>query len=107
MMGWKRVATAVLLVGLIVASATFIVRETFFRPQTITAYFPSATGIYAGDDVRVSGVKVGTVSSVQPQPNRARLVLQVDHDVPIAADAKAVIVSQNLVAARYVQLTPA
>jgi virulence factor Mce-like protein len=107
MIGWKRVATGVLLVGLIMAGAAFIVRETFFRPLTITAYFPSATGIYAGDDIRVSGVKVGTVSSVQPEPNRARLVLHVDHDVPIAADAKAVIVSQNLVAARYVQLTPA
>ena len=107
MTGWKRVATAVLLVGLIVAGAAFIVRETFFRPLTITAYFPSATGIYAGDDIRVSGVKVGTVSSVQPQPSRAKLILHVDGDVPIPADAKAVIVSQNLVAARYVQLTPA
>ena len=103
----KRLATAVLLVGLIVAATAFIVRETFFRPQTITAYFSSATGIYPGDDIRVSGVKVGTISSVQPQPNRATLLLQVDRDVPISADAKAVIVSQNLVAARYVQLTPA
>ena len=107
MTGRKRVLTAVLLVGLMVAAAAFLVRETFFRPLTITAYFPSATGIYAGDDIRVSGVKVGTVSSVQPQPSRAKLVLRVDRDVPIPADAKAVIVSQNLVAARYVQLTPA
>jgi phospholipid/cholesterol/gamma-HCH transport system substrate-binding protein len=107
MTGRKRLATAVLLVGLIVAATAFIVRETFFRPLTITAYFPSATGIYPGDDIRVSGVKVGTISSVQPQPNRAKLILHVDRDVPIPADAKAVIVSQNLVAARYVQLTPA
>jgi len=107
MTGTKRLATAALLVGLIVAATVFIVRETFFRPQTITAYFSSATGIYPGDDIRVSGVKVGTISSIQPQPNRAKLILHVDRDVPIPADAKAVIVSQNLVAARYVQLTPA
>jgi phospholipid/cholesterol/gamma-HCH transport system substrate-binding protein len=107
MTGRKRLATATVLVGLIVAATAFLVRETFFRPLTITAYFPSATGIYAGDDIRVSGVKVGTVSSIQPQPGRVRLILHVDHDVPIPADAKAVIVSQNLVAARYVQLTPA
>ncbi len=107
MTGRKRLATAALLVGLIVAATVFIVRETFFRPQTITAYFSSATGIYPGDDIRVSGVKVGTISSIQPQPNRAKLILHVDRDVPIPADAKAVIVSQNLVAARYVQLTPA
>ncbi len=35
------------------------------------------------------------------------MTLKVDRDVPIPADAKAVIVAQNLVAARYVQLTPA
>jgi virulence factor Mce-like protein len=103
----KRLATAVLLVGLILAAAAFLARETFFHPLTIIAYFPSATGIYAGDDIRVSGVKVGSVSSVQAQPGRAQLILHVDRDVPIPADAKAVIVSQNLVAARYVQLTPA
>jgi phospholipid/cholesterol/gamma-HCH transport system substrate-binding protein len=107
MNGGKRFATAVLLVGLIAAASAFLVRETFFRPQTITAYFTSATGIYPGDEIRVSGVKVGTVSSVQPQPDRTKLILRVDRDVRIPADAKAVIVAQNLVAARYVQLTPA
>ena len=35
------------------------------------------------------------------------MILNVDHDVPVPADAKAVIVAQNLIAARYVQLTPA
>ena len=35
------------------------------------------------------------------------MTLKVDRDVPVPADAKAVIVAQNLVAARYVQLTPA
>ena len=35
------------------------------------------------------------------------MTLEVDRGVPIPADAKAVIVAQNLVAARYVQLTPA
>jgi phospholipid/cholesterol/gamma-HCH transport system substrate-binding protein len=107
--GMRRLTTvtAVVLVGLIVAAAGLIVRETLLRSMTITADFSSATGIYPGDDVRVSGVKVGSISSIQPQPDRARLVLKVRHGVAIPADAKAVIVAQNLVAARYVQLTPA
>lgn len=103
----KRILTGALLVVLLVGASAFLVRGTFFRPLTITAYFPSATGIYPGDDIRVAGVKVGTISSVQAQPSRARLVLHVDRKVPIPADAKAIIVAQNLVAARYVQLTPA
>ena len=38
---------------------------------------------------------------------QAELTLAVDHGVPIPADAKAIIMAQNLIAARYVQLTPA
>ena len=55
----------------------------------------------------MSGVKVGTIKSIEPQGTQAKMVLAVDRDVPIPADAKAVIVAQNLVRARYVQLTPA
>ena len=52
-------------------------------------------------------MKVGTIDSIEPEGTQAKMTLNVDRDVPIPADAKAVIVAQNLVAARYVQLTPA
>jgi phospholipid/cholesterol/gamma-HCH transport system substrate-binding protein len=98
---------AVVLVGLIVAGAAWMVRDVFFRPKSIAAYFTTATSIYPGDEVRVAGVKVGTIKSVQPEGTQVKMTLNVDRDVPVPADAKAVIVAQNLVAARYVQLTPA
>ncbi|HET9892259.1 MAG TPA: MlaD family protein, partial [Mycobacterium sp.] len=101
------IVAAVVLVGLIVAGAVVLFRNTVLRAQTITAYFTTATAIYPNDEVRVSGVKVGSIKSIQPQGTRAKVVLKVDHGVPIPADAKAVIVAANLVAARYVQLTPA
>ncbi len=101
------IVAAVVLVGLIVAGAFVLFRNTVMRPQTITAYFTTATAIYPNDEVRVSGVKVGSIKSIQPQGTRAKMVIKVDHGVPIPADAKAVIVASNLVAARYVQLTPA
>ena len=109
MMSRKRLLAGItiVLVGLLVAAAIFVVRETFFKPKTITAYFTTATAIYPGDDVRVSGVKVGSVASIQPAGTQTKMDLHVDRDVPIPADAKAVIVAQNLVAARYVQLAPA
>jgi phospholipid/cholesterol/gamma-HCH transport system substrate-binding protein len=105
--GRLAVVIAVVLVGLILAGAGVVVRDTFFGPKTITAYFTTTTAIYPGDEVRVSGVKVGTIKSIQPQGTRAKMTLEVDHGVPIPLDAKAVIVASNLVAARYVQLTPA
>ncbi|BBZ12197.1 MCE family protein [Mycobacterium branderi] len=98
---------AIALAALIVIGAGLVVRHTFFRPKTITAFFTTATAIYPGDEVRVSGVKVGNIASIQPVGTQAKMTLHVDRDVPIPADAKAVIVAQNLVAARYVELAPA
>ncbi len=98
---------AVVLVGLIIAGAAILVRNAFFGPRTITAYFTTATAIYPNDEVRVAGVKVGRIKSIQPQGTQAKMVLKVDHGVPIPADAKAIIVASNLVSARYVQLSPA
>lgn len=105
----KRLAagTAILLAIGLVAGGAYLVRQVFFGPNTITAYFPTATAIYPGDEVRVSGVQVGTIESIKPEGTQTKMVLKVDRDVPVPADAKAVIVAQNLVAARYVQLTPA
>lgn len=102
-----KIAAAVALAVLVAAGAVVAVRNTFFRPKTITAYFETATAIYPGDDVRVSGIKVGTVKSIKPEGTKAKIVMHVDHDVPIPADARAVLVAQNLVAARYIQLAPA
>ena len=101
-----RVVLLAVLVAILAAGSGVLVRQTLFRPQTITAYFSSATGLYPGDEVRIAGVKVGTIRSITPQPEHAAVTLEVGHDVAVPADAKAVIVAQNLVAARYVQLAP-
>jgi phospholipid/cholesterol/gamma-HCH transport system substrate-binding protein len=98
---------AVALVVLLLAGVAVVVRSTVFGPRTITAYFTTTTAIYPSDEVRVSGVKVGNIKSIQPQGTQAKMTLEVDRDVPIPADAKAIIVASNLVSARYVQLSPA
>lgn len=102
-----RALVAVALVGALVGGSAFLVRKAYFAPMTVTAYFTSATGIYPGDEVRVAGVEVGSISSIEPVGDQARIAMRIDRDVPIPADAKAVIVAQSLVAARYVQLAPA
>ena len=98
---------AIALAVALVAGVAFLAHQVFFGPKTITAYFPTATSVYPGDEVRVSGVKVGKIDSIKPEGTQTKMTLKVDRDVPIPADAKAVIVAQNLIAARYVQLTPA
>jgi virulence factor Mce-like protein len=101
------IGTAALLALLLVAAASLLVRQTFFKPTTITAVFTAARGIYPGDEVRISGVKVGTITGIGAAGSHARVTMDVDRDVPVPADAKAVIVAQNVVAARYMQLAPA
>lgn len=100
-------AAAVTLAVLVIAGVAVLVRQVYLAPRTVSALFTSATGVYPGDEVRVSGVKVGTITSIVPEGTQTRLTLSVHRAVPVPADAKAVIVAQNLVAARYVQLAPA
>lgn len=99
--------TAAALVVSIFGAAVFITSRDVLRPTTITAVFAGANSIYPGDEVRIAGVSVGTISAVEPDGPQAVLTLRVDHGVRVPADARAVIVAQNLVSARFVQLTPA
>jgi phospholipid/cholesterol/gamma-HCH transport system substrate-binding protein len=101
------IVVGALLAVVLVAGSIVLVRQTLFEPTRISAYFASATGIYPGDEVRVLGVKVGTIDAIEPAGGQVRMVLDVDSNVAIPADAKAVLVAQSLVAARYVQLAPA
>ncbi|MET9800514.1 MCE family protein [Streptomyces sp. NPDC006368] len=73
----------------------------------ITAYFDRATGVYEGSDLRILGVKVGTVGSIRPQGKEVEVTLLLDEDVPVPADAHAVLVAPSIVADRYIQLAPA
>ncbi|MEU0126863.1 MCE family protein [Streptomyces sp. NPDC006289] len=74
---------------------------------TITAYFDQATGVYAGSDLRILGVRVGTVESVEPHGEEVRVTLRLDKGVKVPKEAHAVVVAPSLVADRYVQLAPA
>jgi phospholipid/cholesterol/gamma-HCH transport system substrate-binding protein len=73
----------------------------------ITAYFTKTVGLYAGSDVRVLGIKVGTIDSVTPEGGDVRVDLTVNGGVEVPAAAQAVVVAPSLVSDRYVQLVPA
>jgi phospholipid/cholesterol/gamma-HCH transport system substrate-binding protein len=70
------------------------------------AYFENSNGIYAGDDVRILGVNVGRIESIEPQPERVKISFWYDSKFKVPADAKAAILSPTLVTARAIQLTP-
>lgn len=76
------------------------------KGKHVTAYFTSTVGIYPGTDVRVLGVQVGTVETVQPQGRQVKVTLFVQNDVSVPANAGAVLVAPAVVSDRYVQLAP-
>ncbi|QKW06250.1 MCE family protein [Streptomyces sp. NA04227] len=73
----------------------------------ITAYFDRTVGLYAGSDLRILGVRAGSVTSVHPEGRQVRVELTLDEGIRVPANARAVVVAPSVVADRYVQLTPA
>lgn len=72
----------------------------------VVAYFDNSSGLFAGDDVRIRGVAVGKVLKIEPQPLRSKITLWFDPRHKVPADAKAAILSPQLVTGRAIQLTP-
>ncbi|MFD4369426.1 MCE family protein [Rhodococcus sp. NPDC058521] len=102
----KKSLAAVVVIAVLLAGLAVVYRQ-WTRPVTLDAIFANTTGIYEGDDVRVAGVKVGRISSIVPQGQTVRMSMEVDRGTSIPSDASAIVVAQNLVADRFVQLTPA
>jgi phospholipid/cholesterol/gamma-HCH transport system substrate-binding protein len=71
------------------------------------AIFSDATSLNKGDDVRMAGVKVGTVTDVEVADGRlARVRFTVSETAPLGRDARAELRFRNLVGQRYVSLDP-
>ncbi len=75
-------------------------------PKTLSATFDRTVGLYVESDVRVLGVKIGKVTSIEPQGDRVRVEMEYDEKYDVPADAKAVVIAPSIVSDRYVQLTP-
>src|SRR6476660_3802487 len=98
---------AVALVVILAGGAVVLLRNTERINRThVVAYFENSNGIYAGDDVRIVGVPVGRIESIEPQPTSVKVSFWFDSKYKVPADAKAAILSPTLVTARAIQLTP-
>ncbi|MDA4106442.1 virulence factor Mce family protein [Mycolicibacterium holsaticum] len=102
---WLRMMLAALLVVSLVAGVYLVWPSR--TGDKLTAYFTSAVGLYPGDDVRIVGVPVGTIDSIEPRANDVKVSMTLQNGIKVPAEAKALIISPNLVSARFIQLTPA
>ena len=79
---------------------------SFSGAHQYKAVFADATGVVKGDDIRVAGVKVGTVKDVAiTDRTRALITFSVDDSTQVTGATHATIKYRNLVGQRYIALT--
>lgn len=91
-------ATTVL--AITIGNISFAGREEYH------AEFVDATGVVKGDDIRIAGVKVGSVTEVEViDRDRAKVTFAVDNGTEITEATQASIRYRNLVGQRFIALT--
>ncbi len=84
----------------------------FVPTYDLQARVPNAAGLVVGNDVRIGGSRVGSVSDIAPVPGgqgepTARLKLKLDQSLePLPADSTFLVRSRSALGLKYVQLTP-
>jgi phospholipid/cholesterol/gamma-HCH transport system substrate-binding protein len=74
----------------------------------LSASFRSVEGIGVGTDVRMAGVKIGTISdlSLNPETFFADAKIEVQNDILLPDDSAILISSEGLLGGNYVELVP-
>jgi phospholipid/cholesterol/gamma-HCH transport system substrate-binding protein len=75
---------------------------------TLQAQFDHIDGLAEGSDVRIAGVKVGSVTQerLDPKTFQAIVSLTVQNDVQLPKDSAAAITSESLLGGKYISLSP-
>ena len=82
--------------------AIAISNTDFTERTSYAAVFSDAVGVAKGDDVRLHGVKVGSVEGIELHENEAALIrFSVDRDVPLTTTTELALRYRNLIGQRY------
>ena len=75
---------------------------------TLKSSFRSANGITAGTDVRMAGVKIGTVTDMwlDPESFRAQIIFSLREDLKIPDDSGVAVSQDGLLGGTFVEVIP-
>ncbi|MGB8406115.1 MAG: MCE family protein [Mycobacterium sp.] len=73
--------------------------------NTYSAVFTDVSGLKEGDDVRVAGVRVGRVDSIELTAGQAKVTFRVQREQTLFTNTVASVTYQNIIGERYVGLT--
>src|SRR5579872_2488023 len=79
-----------------------------FGGYEITARMPRVDGLATGTDVRLSGIKIGSVSALtlDPKTYLVTLHMNIRGDVPIPDDSSLLVTSTGLLGGSYLSISP-
>ncbi len=74
----------------------------------LTASFRSAEGVTTGTDVRLAGVKIGSVSEItlDPVTYRATTEMSLQDGIQIPDDSAIIVASEGLLGGSYIEIIP-
>ena len=74
----------------------------------VVAIFPNVGGVNVGTDVRIAGLKVGSVvhQELDPASYQVKVTLALDPQVKVPVDSAAAITSEGFLGSNYVALQP-
>lgn len=100
----KLIAFAVVSILLLMMLYNTMANRTDGGTLTYRAVFTDVSGLRTGDDVRVAGVKVGRVQTIEVAGRNAEVEFDLSEDQPILTTTDLVIRYQNLLGQRYVSM---
>ena len=75
---------------------------------TLQARFTSISGLQSGAIVEAAGVRIGTVTAIDFDPDsyEALVSLRIREDVPVQEDAIAAVRTQGIIGEKYIKIVP-
>ena len=75
---------------------------------TVSAEFDNAAGLNTGTDVRLAGIKIGTVTaqSLNPENYQAVITMAIDPKISLSDDTTAKITSEGLLGSNFIAIEP-
>ena len=100
----------VILIAIIffVYSYTMMGNKNSSKTYEITAVFNEVSGLMSGSDVRLSGIKIGSVTSqtLNADTFDAVVSMQINNDIKIPTDSSAKISAEGLLGGNYISIEP-
>ncbi len=74
----------------------------------VEAEFSTIEGLKVGGDIRISGVKIGSIVGLDLNPDNflARASLSIDPSIKLPLDTVAIVTSEGLLGGKYLELQP-